>query len=101
MELLQILEGWRNKLLPPEELKNQILEVSKSRRLICDNCEHYSENKRKTNWRSLRMDEHCTDCGCPLDAKTKCLSCKCPKDKWLAVATEEEHEEIKSIINGK
>jgi len=47
------------------------------------------------------MDEHCTDCGCPLDAKTKCLSCKCPKDKWLAVATEEEHEEIKSIINGK
>jgi hypothetical protein len=31
-----------------------------------------------------------------LSAKTKCLSCKCPIDKWLPVLTEEQEKEIKA-----
>ncbi len=44
------------------------------------------------------MDEHCTDCGCTLSAKGKCLSCECPLEgenkKWGPVVTYEENQEI-------
>jgi hypothetical protein len=36
-----------------------------------------------------------------LSAKTKCLSCKCPIDKWLPVLTEEQEEEIKRDDGGE
>jgi hypothetical protein len=68
---------------------------------ICKKCPMFSENRKLEGWNTLRMDEHCTDCGCTLSAKARCLSCKCPMDRWLSVLNEEEHEEVKTIINGK
>jgi hypothetical protein len=36
-----------------------------------------------------------------LDAKTKCLSCKCTQDRWDALMTlVEEQEMLKTINNG-
>lgn len=68
---------------------------------ICKGCPLFSENKKKEGWSTVRLDEHCTDCGCTLSAKARCLSCQCPKEKWLAVVTHEENEQIKKQIDGK
>lgn len=69
----QIYEGWRNKLVPPEDLKAVIAEVSAARAAVCEDCQFHSKFHH-----SIRLDDHCTLCGCTLSAKTKCLSCKCP-----------------------
>ena len=93
INLSNIYEGWRNHLFPPEELKEIIKKVSRSRRRICDSCE-YNSKFHKT----LRFDIHCTHCECTLSAKTKCLSCSCPLSppKWTAVLTDEQEEEIQN-----
>lgn len=92
----QIYEGWRNKLIPPSKLKDLITSTSEERINICLNCPHHSKFHK-----TVRPDDHCTNCGCTLSAKTKCLSCSCPLNKWVAIATDEEEEQIKKIINGK
>lgn len=86
----QIIEGWRNHVVPPEELKEVIKITSEERMNICNDCEHIS-----TKHSSIRLDVHCTNCGCTLSAKTKCLSCNCPLNKWTAVISEEQQ----NIIN--
>ena len=91
MNLSQIYEGWRNKLIPPAAIKDIIQETSDDRMNVCNACPHHSKNHK-----GVRPDAHCTYCGCTLSAKTKCLSCKCPIDKWLPVLTEEQEQEIKS-----
>jgi hypothetical protein len=89
MGVQQIFEGWRNHLLPRKELELVIEQASKERMEICNNCEHVS-----TKHKTVRPDVHCTDCGCTLSAKTKCLSCNCPKNKWAAVISEEQQNII-------
>lgn len=76
LKISEIIEGWRNKLVPPEELKDIITVVSKNRNIICMNCKFHS----RFHYTPLRPDDHCTHCGCTLSAKTKCLSCSCPLD---------------------
>jgi len=49
----------------------------------------------------VRPDAHCTNCGCTLSAKTKCLSCSCPLNKWEAVLTDDEEEQFKTQMYGK
>jgi hypothetical protein len=92
MSLNQIYEGWRNRLIPPEDLKAQIEAVSGQRMTICRDCPHHSS----FHFTPLRPDEHCTQCGCTLAAKTACLSCQCPIDKWLAELTPEEEKNIEN-----
>jgi hypothetical protein len=83
-------------LIPPASLKRVIEETSEERINICLTCPHHSK------WhKTLRPDDHCTNCGCTLAAKTKCLSCACPLNKWMAVLTEDEEEKFKTQINGK
>jgi len=93
INLEQIWEGWSNHLFPPEHLKKIINIVSRRRRMICNECEFNSRNHS-----SIRFDIHCTECGCTLSAKTKCLSCFCPltPPKWSAVLTDEQEEQIKN-----
>ena len=88
----QIVEGWRNHILPPERIKSLINNVSRSRRRICDKCEYNSKFHS-----TIRFDIHCIECGCTLSAKTKCLSCECPLSppKWKAIATDEQERIIK------
>lgn len=92
----QIFEGWRNNLIPPSQLKELIRQTSEQRLKICDGCPHHSKNHK-----TRRPDAHCVYCGCTLSAKTKCLSCKCPIDKWLEVASQEDNDKIQNIVDGK
>ena len=86
---MQIYEGWKNKLLPEEKLKEQIDQVSEERMGICNECKFHSKNHK-----TVRPDAHCVHCGCTLSAKTKCLSCACPTEKWLSVMTREQEDEF-------
>jgi len=79
MSLNQIIEGWKNHILPEEKQKAFIDHVSLIRLAICKECEFIS-----TKHTSIRLDVHCTNCGCTLSAKTKCLTCECPLKKWEA-----------------
>ena len=92
--LSQIYEGWRNNLIPPKELKKTIKKTSEERLAICEGCEYHSRNRK--NYRTVRPDDHCTHCGCTLAAKTKCLSCACPLEKWVALVTPDEEDEMTS-----
>lgn len=92
----QIYEGWRNKLVPPTDMKVLIHDVSQERLTICSTCPFHS----KFHSTPLRPDNHCTDCGCNLEAKTACLSCSCPKGKWTEVMTNpEEEDQLKKDVN--
>ena len=95
MLILKIIEGWRNQIAPPEELKEVIKEVSSERLVICNDCPFHSKN-----FKSLRPDAHCTKCSCTLSAKTKCLSCECPEKKWTSVMSSEEENKHKNNKNG-
>ena len=93
----QIYEGWKNNLFPAKALRTYIKDVSEERMSVCEDCALIS-TKHKTK----RPDVHCTDCGCTLSAKTKCLSCECPLKKWEAVmSSREEEESLKKEIYGK
>jgi ribosomal protein L37E len=79
-------------LFPPEKLKDVITQVSNERLAICNECPEHSYNKE--NYKSVRIDAHCTMCGCTLSAKTKSFSSACPLEKWKAVMTQEQEKEI-------
>ncbi len=96
MKISEIYEGWRNNLFPPEKLAQLIETTSKERLSICDECEFHSKNHA-----SIRPDAHCTNCGCTLSAKTACLSCACPVNKWQAVLTKKEEKEINEANHEK
>ena len=85
----EIYEGWKNKLLPDADMKEQIELVSTERMAICDSCVNHSKNHK-----TVRPDVHCVSCGCTLSAKTKCLSCKCPINKWTAVLNDEQQDKL-------
>ena len=85
-----VWEGWKNHLLPDERNKAFIEYISKERNDICIQCNEHSYNKPK--YTTIRPDAHCTNCGCTLAAKTKCLTCECPLKKWGATEIPTENE---------
>jgi hypothetical protein len=89
MSLNQIIEGWKNHLLPEERTKAFIEDISLERLAICNECDEHSSKHS-----SIRPDAHCVECGCTLSAKTKCLTCECPLKKWSA--TEIPTEDVKT-----
>lgn len=98
------MEGWRNNLIPPQELKEEIKRVSEERLAICRGCIFNSDVAKSKGIHvkltsALRTDEHCMECGCTLSAKTKCLSCECPLKipKWAAVLNDEEDTLIETL----
>lgn len=94
MSLSKIFEGWKNHLSPSAFYLEQINRAHTERMAICRACPHNSLNDKKAS--PFRPDEHCTSCGCTLAAKTKCLSCSCPLNKWTAIITPEEEQTIDS-----
>jgi len=91
----EIVDGWKNHIAPPEELKETIESISKSRLEICTPCEYNSTPGKIKVW------SRCKQCGCPLIQKSKSLQSKCPVDKWGPMATKEEEQTIKLAIDGK
>ena len=96
LNISQIYEGWRNKLIPPAHMKEQIKQISEERMAICDACPHHSKNHN-----TVRPDAHCTRCGCTLSAKTACLSCSCPINKWAALMTDDQYDDIRKDLNNE
>ena len=94
MKLKEIFEGWRNNIIPPQHLKDEIARVSVERMNICESCPHHSKHHSTP----ARPDAHCVNCGCTLAAKTKCLSCSCPLNKWTGVLTSEQEAQYKSNV---
>lgn len=92
MSIASIYEGFKNNLFPKEELKEIIKEVREERLAICNKCAYHSSNK--IGYKSLRIDDHCTNCGCNLAAKTSCLNCECPLKYWEAKITVDQLKEI-------
>lgn len=88
MKLQEIYDGWKNALIPEDRLKPHIARVAASRMHICNTCE-WDSHKHET----LRPDRHCTQCGCPLKAKTRSLTTACPVGKWGAAVKDEENGE--------
>lgn len=75
----QIAEGWKNTIIKDDHVEV----IAKKRLEICASCEFNSEVATALGtYSSIRPDKHCTQCGCPLMSKTRCVSCNCPKDKW-------------------
>jgi hypothetical protein len=81
-----LLQGAFNSIFVKEEIEK----IAGQRLAICRGCPFNSINAQKTGYETSRFDEHCTDCGCNLHMKTRCLSCKCPKDKWGIEMSEDE-----------
>jgi len=96
IDFSQVYEGWKNNLLPAKELRPLISKISKERTAICEQCEFHSKHHK-----TLRLDEHCTNCGCTLSAKTKCLSCDCPIKKWVALIDGDKEDELKTAIKNE
>jgi len=74
-------------------LKKLIKTTSEERLAICEACDYHSNNRK--NYKTIRPDVHCTNCGCTLAPKTKCLSCNCPLSKWVAIVTADEEDKMK------
>lgn len=93
----QVYEGWRNRIVPPSELRELIEQTAAERMVHCHTCKWNSINRQ-----SLRPDEHCVLCGCTLSAKVRCLSCQCALQEylqqpalWKAVITQEQETTLK------
>lgn len=95
------MEGVKNTYFPPSEIKEEIEGVAASRIEICKGCEFYSPNAIKKGYQTIRPDDHCLDCGCNLQFKTRCLACHCPVEKWAAILTEKEEEVLKLKMDEK
>lgn len=97
----QIIEGWRNDLIPPENLKDIIKQVSEERLEICNACPYNSTLAKENGYKTIRLDYHCTSCGCPLRSKTKSLSSSCPLSKWEAFISDEDLKKLQDESNTK
>jgi len=95
MEFSKIYEGWRNTLFPPNEIKEFIDRVSTERLAECKKCP-FNSTPNKT-----KIYSYCRDCGCPLIQKSKSLSSECPQKHWLAIASQEQQDEIRKYNNEK
>ena len=75
LKIEEIYVGWRNYLFS----SNDVIEKEAKRRLkICEDCWWHS----KHHITPLRIDVHCTNCGCTLGAKVRNLKSECPEGKW-------------------
>ena len=56
MKINQIIEGWKNHLLPEEKQKAFIEDISLERLAICNECDKHSSKHKH-----IRIDAHCVE----------------------------------------
>jgi transcription elongation factor Elf1 len=86
-------------LIPPAKLRETIEQTANERISICSKCTYNSDTKKKLGYSTIRLDFHCTHCGCTLSAKTRCLSCSCPINLWKAVLDNTQEEQINKELH--
>lgn len=80
----QILEGFKNSIVPDEFVEN----IATIRNDICKNCEFY--DTKGEGCMVPGTQPCCSDCGCSLYMKQRSLMASCGKGKWDAIM--EDHE---------
>jgi len=93
----QILEGLKNKIFKQEHVEA----VAKERwEQHCVRCESLDRDGKKCT--VSRTQPCCGECGCSLGLKIRSLSSSCPLNKWHALMTDEEEDELhKTLKNAK
>ena len=72
------------------------------RRFICATCPFNSKNATENGWyKSERIDDHCTQCGCNLELKTECLTCNCGNEAYNQSHPKETPLELKWTVFNK
>ena len=75
----EIFEGWKNVITNNPSVQ----ELAKYRKAVCDSCPSNSTNAKKlSEYKTLRPEEHCVECGCTLIAKQAAPSSSCPLKHW-------------------
>lgn len=72
-------------------------EIAAQRLQICKTCPHHSTNAKSKGYKTRRLDDHCTHCGCPLATKTRALQKGCPINNWPAILSDQEQAELNKI----
>lgn len=95
IDIKGIIHGAYNSIF----VKKWVEAVSNERMEVCKECPMFSENRKLQGYETSRPDNHCTDCGCNLHMKTRCMDCECPQKKWLKVMEDAEWETLKQNNN--
>lgn len=84
----KIVEGITNTVI-----KDAFVErVSALRFEICNEC-----SSKGTKCAVKGTGPCCNECGCSLAFKTRSLSSDCPLDKWQAIVTEDEEDDLHNL----
>lgn len=89
---------WNNKALILEGIKNYLFttdtieQIASERYTICQACPNFD----LTGGDCLAPGTQpcCSNCGCSLKFKTRSLSSECPIQKWPALLTQEEEDNL-------
>ena len=92
----QILEGIKNKIFKQEHVEA----VAKERwEQHCVRCESLDREGKKCT--VPKTQPCCGECGCSLGLKIRSLSSSCPLNKWPALMTDEEEDELTKNLNNE
>lgn len=92
----QILEGIKNKIFKQEHVEA----VAKERwEQHCVRCESLDREGKKCT--VPKTQPCCGECGCSLGLKIRSLSSSCPLNKWSALMTDEEEDELTKNLNNE
>lgn len=72
IKIPEIMEGWKNLVLPDSRIENMAI----GRLKVCKECPDNDSNPE------LSMRSRCKACGCVLEAKARSPQSQCPKNKW-------------------
>lgn len=99
-KIKEMVEGWRNHLIPAEHLKEAINSMSEERMAICNVCQYNSVNAGTP---TIVKSSYCKLCGCPLAAKTKSPTSACPLQppKWDKYMDMHEYEKLNKQNDGQ
>lgn len=95
IDIKGIVQGAYNSIF----VRKWVEAVAIERTEICKECPVFSVNAKLNGYLTNRLDDHCTDCGCNIHMKTRCMDCECPQKRWLKVMEDAEWESTKQKHN--
>ncbi|NDB57851.1 hypothetical protein EB001_05340 [bacterium] len=93
---------WNNKSLILEGIKNYLFttdtieQIALERYTICQACPKL--DLLGTDCLAPGTQPCCSECGCSLKFKTRSLSSSCPVNKWPALLSQEEEDDLLSKL---
>jgi hypothetical protein len=87
----QIMEGIKNSIIRDEFVE----EVSSERMNICTSCIY--KDVEGSECLVAGTQPCCSLCGCSLEFKTRALSSECPDNRWAALLSEEEEDQLDNL----